>query len=248
MVNKQWHVGTSGWSYKHWKDSFYPPRLRAADWFDYYASRFQSSEINTSFYYLPKEQTVINWALKAPEGFTFCPKLSRYITHMKKLRDVEEPLNRFFTLFEPLYPYMGPVLVQLPPMLRFNPEVAESFFDLINTNYGDHAFVLEVRHDTWMQEEAIRLLHKYDIGFVISQSNHFFPYAEWVTSKHVYLRFHGPQELYASGYSDEQLQEYAIKCKQWMASGHTVWAYFNNDIHGFAFRDAAHLQWLLEEQ
>ncbi|HYH14435.1 MAG TPA: DUF72 domain-containing protein [Flavisolibacter sp.] len=246
MVNKQWHVGTSGWSYKHWKDSFYPPKLRLANWFDYYTSRFDSSEINTSFYHLPKEQTVINWAAKAPKGFTFCPKLSRYITHMKKLRDVEEPLERFFTVFAPLYPFMGPVLIQLPPMLRYNAAVAESFFDLIRTRYSDQRFVLEVRHDTWMQEEAIRLLHHYQIGFVISQSFHFFPYAEWVTSKDVYLRFHGPKELYASGYSQEMLREYAIKCKKWINTGHTVWAYFNNDIHGYAFQDAQTLQGLLE--
>jgi len=247
MVNKQWHVGTSGWSYKHWKDLFYPPKLRAADWFDYYISRFQSSEINTSFYHLPKEQTVINWAAKSPTGFTFCPKLSRYITHMKKLRDVEEPLERFFNVFAPLYPFMGPVLIQLPPMLRFNATVAEGFFELIRTRYSDQRFVLEVRHDTWLEEEALRLLQQYEIGFVISQSFHFFPYAEYVTSKDVYLRFHGPKELYASGYSEESLQEYAAKCKQWITKGHTVWAYFNNDIHGYAYKDAAALQQLLEQ-
>lgn len=247
MVNKLWHVGTSGWSYKHWKDLFYPPKLRLADWFDYYATRFDSSEINTSFYHLPKEQTVINWAAKAPKGFTFCPKLSRYITHMKKLRNVEEPLERFFTVFAPLYPFMGPVLIQLPPQLRYNATVAESFFDLICTRYSEQRFVLEVQHDSWLHEEAIALLHRYQIGFVISQSFHFFPDAEWVTSKDVYLRFHGPKELYASQYSEETLKAYAIKCKQWMAAGHTIWAYFNNDIHGYAFQDAQVLQRLLEQ-
>jgi uncharacterized protein YecE (DUF72 family) len=247
MVNKLWHVGTSGWSYKHWKDQFYPPKLRQVDWFNYYTTRFDSTEINTSFYHLPKEQTVINWAAKAPTGFTFCPKLSRYITHMKKLRDVEEPLERFFGVFAPLYPFMGPVLVQLPPQLPFNAVVAESFFHLLRTRYSDQRFVLEVRHDSWLQEEVTRLLHHYGIGFVISQSFHFFPYSEWVTSNDVYLRFHGPKELYASGYSNEALWEYATKCKQWMANGHTIWAYFNNDIHGYAYRDAALLQQLLEQ-
>ena len=248
MVNKLWHVGTSGWSYKHWKDHFYPPKLKAADWFDYYATRFDSSEINTSFYHLPKEQTVINWATKAPLGFTFCPKLSRYITHMKKLRDVEESLGRFFGVFTPLYPFMGPVLIQLPPQLRYNAVVAAAgFFDLICTQYSEQRFVLEVRHDSWLQEEAIGMLRRYQIGFVIAHSFHFFPYAEWVTSKDVYLRFHGPKELYASGYSEGALREYATKCKQWIAAGHTIWAYFNNDIHGYAYKDAAVLQQLLEQ-
>jgi uncharacterized protein YecE (DUF72 family) len=245
MNKKEWHIGTSGWSYKHWKEAFYPPKLKTTEWFPYYAQLFHSSEINTSFYHLPKIETVEKWAEKAPPHFTFCAKLSRYITHMKKLRDVEEPLQRFFEVFSPLYSYMGPVLIQLPPMLRFNALVTENFFELITTRYPDHSFVLEVRHPSWLQEEVMALLQQYNIGFVISQSAHFFPYEEWVTAKNVYIRFHGPDALYASGYSDEQLTEYALKCKQWINGGHTVWAYFNNDIHGFAYRDALQLQALM---
>ncbi|MBD0353143.1 MAG: DUF72 domain-containing protein, partial [Flavisolibacter sp.] len=102
MKKERLHIGTSGWSYKHWKGLFYPPEVKTTDWFNYYTQFFDSAEINTSFYHLPKQQTVINWAAKAPSGFTFCAKLSRYITHLKKLRDVDEPLQRFFELFEPL--------------------------------------------------------------------------------------------------------------------------------------------------
>jgi len=246
MSVRQWHIGTSGWSYKHWKDIFYPQGLKPADWFNWYAQHFHSSEINTSFYHLPKPETVVAWAEKAPKGFTFCPKMSRFVTHMKKLRNVEEPLKRFFEIFAPLYGCMGPVLIQLPPMLRFNEDVAASFFKLITTRYPEQSFVLEVRHDTWMQDTSIALMKEYNIGFVISQSAHFFPYAEWVTAKHVYLRFHGPDALYASGYSDEQLRCYADRCRQWISNGHIVWAYFNNDIHGYAFHDAQRFREIME--
>ena len=240
------HIGTSGWSYKHWKELFYPKGLKTTDWFTFYASQFHTSEINTSFYHLPKLTTVESWASKAPPGFTFCPKLSRFITHMKKLRNVEEPLERFFDIFQPLEPFMGPVLVQLPPMLRFNYEVAEAFFQLLKKRYKKREFVLEVRHDTWIADDPLTLMSKYDIGLVISQSNKLFPYSEMVTSKNVYVRFHGPKELYASGYNPKMLQYYADKFRLWMAEGHEVWVYFNNDIHGYAFRDARKLMEMMK--
>ncbi|MDB5252222.1 MAG: hypothetical protein JWP27_1391 [Flaviaesturariibacter sp.] len=238
------HIGTSGWSYRHWKDLFYPPKLRSADWFRYYASQFDSSEINNSFYSLPKPPTVERWAAEAPPGFVFCPKMSRYLTHMKKLRDPEEPLQRFFTVFEPLRRLLGPVLIQLPHMVSFRYDIAEAFFENLLL-YRPASFVLEIRHDTWLQEQALTLMAKYDIGLVISQSDGIFPYSEMVTASHVYLRFHGPRELYASRYSDEMLAAYARKMEGWMAEGHQVWAYFNNDIHGFAFDDARRLRGMI---
>jgi uncharacterized protein YecE (DUF72 family) len=239
------HIGCSGWSYKHWKELLYPAGLKTTEWFGYYATLFDCVEINTSFYHLPKEQTVINWAAKAPPGYLFCPKLSRYITHMKKLRGVEEPLERFFTIFEPLQAFMGPVLVQLPPMLKFNYEVAEAFFSLLKKAYGRYDYVLEVRHDSWLSDESLVLLTQYEVGLVISQSGGFFPYSEAITAPNIYLRFHGPAELYASPYSDEMLAAYAHKIRQWTSEGYSVWAFFNNDIHGHAFRDAQRLKTLL---
>jgi uncharacterized protein YecE (DUF72 family) len=239
------HIGTSGWSYRHWKDLFYPPKLRSADWFQYYASQFDSSEINNSFYSLPKPPTVEKWAAEAPPGFIFCPKMSRYLTHMKKLRDPAEPLERFFTVFGPLRHLMGPVLLQLPHMVGFRQEVAEPFFESLRP-YRPASFVLEIRHESWLRDEALTLMESYGIGLVISQSDGSFPYSEVVTASNVYLRFHGPRELYASRYSDEMLEEYAGKMKRWLADGHAVWAYFNNDIHGYAFDDARRLRAMME--
>lgn len=245
MAKAKLHIGTSGWSYKHWKDLFYPPRLKTADWFDYYATQFDSSEINMSFYNLPKKTTVEKWAAKAPKGFMFCPKLSRYITHMKKLHDAHQPLERFFDVFEPLKKKMGPVLIQLPSMVKFRDEIAEKFFETL-TRYP-HEFVLEIRHDSWLKQESLTLLSKYNIGLVLSQSNGIFPYSETITATNIYLRFHGPKELYASRYSDAMLLSYAKKITGWMKGRHTIWAYFNNDIHGYAFEDARRLKALLDE-
>jgi uncharacterized protein YecE (DUF72 family) len=129
------HIGTSGWSYKHWKDIFYPAKMKTTDNLGYYAQHFGITEINTSFYHLPKVETVIGWKEKLPEGFIFCPKISRYLTHMKKLRDPEESLERFFEVFELLQNTLGPVLVQLPRMVRFNYDVAKNFYYILKKHY-----------------------------------------------------------------------------------------------------------------
>ncbi len=243
--NSAIHIGTSGWSYKHWKGLFYPQGLKETLWLEWYSRTFSIAEINTSFYHMPKHQTVLNWMEKAPEGFLFCPKLSRYITHMKKLKDVEEPVARFFDVFGPMQGHMGPVLVQLPPQLKFDYERAENFYTLLQKDFETFSFVIEVRHDSWLDNDSLNLMAKYNLGVVISQSNGVFPYTEMVTAQNVYIRFHGPQELYASPYSNESLQYYADKIKDWQRDGHTIWAFFNNDIHGYAFADAQRLQSLL---
>lgn len=236
------HIGTSGWSYKDWKGLFYPRGLASTKWLQHYTGFFDSTEINGSFYRLPTVETVTKWSETVPGNFVFCPKMSRYLTHMKKLRDPEEPLERFFSVFEPMKPKMGPVLVQLPSLLKFSYAVAEHFYRLLTFNYRSYEFVMEVRHDSWLTEDSLTLMTQYNIGLVISQSGGVFPYSEMITAKNIYVRFHGPAELYASSYSDEMLQAFAGKFKQWVAEGHLVWAYFNNDIHGYAPVDAQRLE------
>ncbi|HUC81545.1 MAG TPA: DUF72 domain-containing protein [Flavisolibacter sp.] len=239
------HVGTLGWSYQHWKEVFYPHKLAATKWLNHYAGIFSTTEINGSFYRLPSEDTMKKWVDTVPDGFLFCPKMSRYLTHMKKLKDPEEPLERFFSVFDYMKEKLGPVLVQLPEMLHFNYEVADHFYKLLRFQYGAYRFVMEIRHDSWLHQDSLTLMTKYDIGFVISQSGGFFPYAELVTANNIYVRLHGPAELYASAYTDEMLQAYAEKFKAWESEGHVVWVYFNNDIHAHAVRDAQRLQQLL---
>ena len=241
------HIGTSGWSYKHWKGVYYPEKLPASKWLSFYAEDFETSEINSSFYRLPSEQTVLNWARQVPDGFLFCPKMSRFLTHMKKLSDPEEALERYFDVFQHLSKIMGPVLIQLPPLLAFNYEKAEYFYKLLKRRYNNYSFVMEVRHTSWLKEESLTLMTRYNIGLVISQSGTGFPYSELVTAKNIYVRFHGPKELYASGYPDKMLEEFADKFYIWTGKGHDVWAFFNNDIHGYAPEDAKKLMMLMEK-
>jgi uncharacterized protein YecE (DUF72 family) len=241
------HIGTSGWSYKHWKGIFYPPKLKATDWIRFYSDHFPCAEINGSFYKLPTEETVIEWTHKVPSNFVFCPKMSRFLTHMKKLKDPEEPLQRFFKIFGPMKKMMGPVLLQLPEILKFNYDKTEHLYQLMKSKYKKYNFVMEVRHPSWLQEESLTLMAKYDIGLVISQSGERFPYSETITAKNIYVRFHGPHALYASSYSDGMLKDFAKKFKKWEKEGHVIWAFFNNDIHGYAFKDAKRLLKILNK-
>jgi uncharacterized protein YecE (DUF72 family) len=239
------HIGTSGWSYKHWRNLYYPPKLPASQWLPFYAADFDTTEINSSFYKLPSEETVLKWATQVPDNFLFCPKMSRFLTHMKKLTDPEEPLERFFKIFQPLKKMTGPVLLQLPTILKFNYDTAAQLYRLMKSKYRRYAFVMEVRHETWLEQNSLALMSKYDIGLVISQSGYKFPYSEKITAKNIYLRFHGPTELYASSYSDRMLAAFAEKMRRWAEQGYEVWAFFNNDIHGFAPTDAKKLKALL---
>lgn len=241
------HIGTSGWSYKHWKNIFYPPKLKPTEWIHFYSDHFNTTEINGSFYKLPTTETVIEWTKKVPKDFLFCPKMSRFLTHMKKLNEPEEPLERFFGIFEPMKKMMGPVLLQLPAILKFNYDKADHLYRLMKNKYRKYDFVMEIRHDSWLQEESLTLMTKYDIGLVISQSGEQFPYSEMVTAKNIYVRFHGPHQLYASSYSNEMLKDFAKKFKKWEREGHVIWAFFNNDVHGYAIEDAKRLIKMLEK-
>ncbi|RYY87802.1 MAG: DUF72 domain-containing protein, partial [Chitinophagaceae bacterium] len=236
MATKRLHIGTSGWSYKHWRELIYPKGVKAADWLSFYARHFDTAEINRSFYSLPKPEVIAQWAATVPADFMFCPKMSRFLTHMKKLRDPHEPLQRFFNTFATLpVEQFGPVLLQLQPMLGFKEATVRPFYEILVHEWPAHSFVVEVRHDSWLCDESLQLMRAYGIGLVISHSNGEFPYNETVTSDHVYLRFHGPQALYASRYTNAQLAHYAELCKDWLKEGKHVWAYFNNDIHGYAW-------------
>lgn len=178
---------------------------------------------------------------EVPPGFLFCPKMSRYLTQYKKLNDPEEALARFFNVFEPMQVKMGPILVQLPPLLAYHYDKTDHFFAVLKSNYAQFQFALEIRHYSWLEDEPIALMKKYNIAFVISQSKDHFPYAEHVTSPHVYVRFHGPGALYASAYTNEQLQYYSKLFLQWKKEGKQVYAFFNNDVNGHAFHDAQKL-------
>lgn len=242
------HIGISGWSYGDWKGVFYPKGLKAGNWLSFYAQTFDTTEINASFYRLPQAQMVLNWQKKVPADFIFCPKLNKYLTHNKKLREPEEPLQRFFDVFDPIADNLGPILIQLPPALHFNLEVTQHFYEVLSGRYRGYSFAIEPRHASWLNETAIRQMKDYNIAWVVSQSGVGFPYAEYVTSRTVYIRFHGPGALYASSYSAEQIRTYADKIKGWMDAGCDVWVYFNNCYNGIAIENALTLRAMLQEK
>jgi uncharacterized protein YecE (DUF72 family) len=221
---------------------FYPEGLPPASYLSFYAGHFPVTEINTSFYRLPKPSTISNWVSVVPGRFRFCPKISRYITHVKKLNDPELILPRFFDIFEPIKKRLGPILIQLPDSVAFHIEKADPFFKILHDTYSGYRFALEIRHPSWMEEEALHLLKNYHIAWVIAESGGRWPSAEIVTDKHIYLRFHGPNGYYDTSYPDRVLRECARKCREWAASGHTVWVFFNNDGHGYAIENARTLR------
>jgi len=233
-------IGTSGWSYKHWAGLYYPDGLKPTEFLSWYAKEFETAEINTSFYHLPKETSVSNWLQQVPEDFIFCPKMSRYLIHMKKLHDAKEPVDRFCDIFDKMKNQMGPVLIQLPADLRFRTELTEGFYRTLKAKKA-YRFAMEVRHDSWFCDESIKLMEDYNISLVLAHSQQF-PYFEAVTAKDVYVRFHGPNELYASSYDDNFLADYAEKFKKWQREKHNIWAFFNNDVNGYAFRNAARIK------
>lgn len=141
---------------------------------------------------------------------------------------------------------MGPVLIQLPPGLEFDPSLIEEFLELLKKRYHSHRFAIEVRNRTWITDHFFNLLEKYGIAFVIADSGTRFPYHETVTTDFVYLRFHGHESLYASNYSEADLAGYAQKIKHWLEQGNKVWGFFNNDFHGFAVKNAERLRNLIE--
>lgn len=240
------HIGTSGWSYKDWVDVFYPKKLKATDWLSHYAQTFDCTEINSSFYRLPLKQTVVNWLGKVNKEFLFCPKMSRYLTHIKRLKEPEEPMERFFSVFEPMKEQMGPILIQLPKTVKFDYDIAEHFYRLLKTQYSKYDFAMEVRHETWMTEESYTLMTKYNISFVMSHSGGHFPYAETITAKNIYFRFHGPGTLYNTKYTDEEMKKYAKLFKKWMKQGHQLWIFFNNDWFGYGIENGLLLRELLK--
>jgi uncharacterized protein YecE (DUF72 family) len=232
------HIGTSGWHYKHWLGMFYPEKMPARDFLDFYAERLHTVEINNSFYRLPSIETMENWRENSPKGFLFAVKASRYITHMKKLKEPEEPLRNLYSRVEALKEKAGPILFQLPPSWKINLERLEQFLNSLTPTFR-HVF--EFRHPSWYDEQSLALLQQHKAAFCIyNLAGHESP-AE-VTADFVYVRLHGPGGAYQGLYSDKALQEWAEQMKGWSRKGLDVYVYFDNDQAGYAAQNAIRLQ------
>ena len=237
-MSSRYNIGTSGWHYEHWRDKFYPEKLAKAKWLEFYAGHFDTVELNNSFYRLPSEDAFANWRDSSPANFTFAVKVSRFITHIKRLKDTGEAVEKFISRAAILGDKLGPLLYQLPPNMHRNDEVLESF---LSTLPRGMKHVFEFRHQSWLEEGVLQILHKYKVGFcVFDMPSISCPLI--ATADFAYIRFHGSASLYSSCYSDEELASWAKRLANLARNLKAIYIYFNNDIEGFAVRNAMTLR------
>jgi uncharacterized protein YecE (DUF72 family) len=234
------YCGTSGWIYQHWRGVFYPEGLGQAKWLQYYAGRFDTVEINNSFYRLPEKSTFGRWRDESPPGFTFSVKASRFLTHMKKLKDPEDPLRRVLENSEGLGPKRGPILYQLPPNWHANLDRLERFLAILPAGVR-HVF--EFRDDTWQREDVWSLLERYSAGYCIMDSPGL-PLHIRSTADFSYIRMH--YGLDNGDYGRRQLIWWSNTVKKLLEHG-DVYIYFNNDQSGCAVKDALALIHLVRD-
>jgi uncharacterized protein YecE (DUF72 family) len=235
------HIGTSGWHYDRWKGPFYPEETSAGEMLAFYADHFTSVEINNSFYQLPEEQVLKQWRDAVPQGFVFAAKASRYITHMKKLKDPEEPVSTFINRMRVLGEKLGPILFQLPPRWKCNPERLRSFTDVLP---DDHRYTFEFRDPSWFENEVDRILSDHNAAFCIYElSGRISP--QKITADFVYVRLHGPGDAYEGCYDQKTLAGWAGALSSWARKGLDIYCYFDNDQRGYAASNALSLRRML---
>ena len=251
MVQSLWeympgsvYIGTSGFYYEHWKGVFYPPDLAKRRYFAYYVQKFDTVELNSTFYHLPKEKTIQHWNEIAPEYFLFSFKAYRAITHYKKLVDVKEDLYLFLHLLKPIRAKLGIILFQLPPSLHLDIDRLAIFLHILPKGYH---YAIEFRHKSWLKEEVYELLRRYDVAFCINDFNKQNT-GLIVTSKNVYIRFHGTNGRYGGSYDDATLTMWAERIETLRQKNHTVFCYFNNDFEGYAVQNAMKLRSFLQNK
>ena len=230
-------IGTSGWSYDHWRGVFYPEGLPAAQRLEYYASKFRTVEIDATFYRLPSEQAVRAWREAVPDGFAFAVKGSRFITHVRRLADAGEASATFLRRMSLLGDALEVVLWQLPPTLHLDAALLDGFLDGLPGGRVRHA--VEFRHESWLTEEAFDVLRKNGAAHV-SVSSDAMPENLTATADFVYVRLHGT-ETYHGAYERPALGPWAQFLSEQLSVGRDVYAYFNNDFEGHAPRDATQL-------
>ncbi len=237
-------VGTSGYVYPHWRSRFYPATLPARAWLPFYAREFDTVELNNPFYRLPTAQAFAAWRAAVPAGFVFAVKASRFLTHVRRLRDPREPLERLLSRARALGPTLGPVLFQLPATFRLDLGRLEGFLAALARQrlVPELRAVLEVRHPSWLEDAALARLRDAGVALCL---------ADWpdlvvtgpLTADFVYVRRHGAPG--PGAYGRQRLAADARAIRGWLRHGHDVYVYFNNDAEAHAVRDARTLRALL---
>lgn len=240
-------IGCSGFSYAHWRGNFYPETLAQGKWLEYYAEKFNTVELNVTFYRLPEPSTFMSWQERTPKGFIFVVKGSKLITHLKELKEVEEPLGQLVDRAKILKNKLGMFLWQLKPSHKLDVERLEDFTELLKKKAPGSWHAFEFRNSTWFTDSVYTLLKRQKMTFC---------FADWPTDfpepsddfPYIYLRRHGPAgQAYRGCYTKEQLSTLAQKIKGWLIQGKDVYVYFNNDIGGYAPQNALQLKQMLKE-
>jgi uncharacterized protein YecE (DUF72 family) len=238
----RYYIGTSGWHYDDWRGRFYPEKLPRNRWLEFYAQHFPTVELNNSFYRLPSENAFTGWYNSSPPDFRYAVKVSRFITHIKRLKDCNEAVANFMSRAGILKEKLGPLLYQLPPSMHRNDERLESFLNILPRGLKH---VIEFRHESWLVDEVFDILRRYNTGLCV------FDMPELTspllaTADFAYIRFHGSGSLYSSCYTDEELADWAKRIADLAKGLDSVYIYFNNDVQGFAIRNAATIRRFLE--
>lgn len=237
-VEERVRIGTSGWEYAHWRGAFYPRDLPRDRWLEFYAERFDTVELNATFYRLPEGVTFERWSRRVPADFRFAVKASRYLTHVRRLRDPGEPLERLRARAGRLDGRLGPTLYQLPPRWRPNPERLQEFLDAIA---GERDQVIEIRDARWYRDDILAMIERSGASLCLHDMSGSAPPPRPVGPL-IYVRFHGAGQRYGGSYSAQRLAAWADRVAGWVAEGRRAWVYFNNDIGGHAVTDAARLR------
>jgi uncharacterized protein YecE (DUF72 family) len=237
-------IGCSGWNYRDWRERFYPRGLPAHRWLEHYAERFDTVEVNATFYRLPNRDAVARWAEQVPEGFCFAVKASRYLTHVKRLTDVGEGMARFYERIEPLRDAgrLGAVLWQLPVNFHRDDERLAGLLDVLPP--GRHA--VEFRHESWFADAVLRALRRHGVALVLGDHPERRFQRDAATARFRYNRLHYGARGRRGNYSPGEIEDWAQQVHRWRASTE-VFVYFNNDWEGFAPRNAAALRGRLAE-
>jgi len=227
-------IGTSGWQYRHWRDTFYPKEVPQSRWLEYYAERFATVEVNNAFYRLPERITFEDWQRRTPEDFVLAVKASRYITHIKRLHDPVEPVRRLLERSEGLGAKLGPVLLQLPPNLRIDIDALE---EVLTQFPASVKVAFEPRHESWFDPATKKLLERHGAALCLADSiGRRSPH--WRTANWGYLRMHEGRASPHPCYGRSALRSWAERLARLWPSSATIYVYFNNDERACALRDA----------
>lgn len=239
-------AGTSGWSYPHWRGVLYPAGAKAGEYLSFHARVFSTAEINASFYRAPGGAAFRRWADLAPDDYVFAVKAHRSITHEKRLEGVESEWRSFVSAARVLGGKLGPLLLQFPPSFRCRADLLAEFLEAHRREFGGGLrLAFEFRHASWFEGEPAELLRAHGAAMVVADSARYPQAPMDAPGAFAYLRFHGPGALFASGYSDAQLRQWAERIRGWLDAGVDVYAYFNNDAGGCAVRNALRLRELV---